>query len=81
MSIMKRWRDSALIRFALLQLGFRPRHIGKEYEAGFLHQFDGLSKQRLNTLQGKVAMAEQRLNRNDPRVEKLVQALIEFFYH
>ncbi|HTI10901.1 MAG TPA: hypothetical protein VL832_20165 [Puia sp.] len=49
--------------------------------AAILHHFEHLGGLRLNTLQKKVAEARKHLDLNDPKVEKLNQALLEFFYH
>ena len=49
--------------------------------AGILCQFENLGELRLNTLQKKVAEAKNRLNLDDPKVQKLSKALLDFFYH
>ena len=49
--------------------------------AGILCQFENLGELRLNTLQKKVTEANNKLNLDDSKVQKLNKALLDFFYH
>jgi hypothetical protein len=45
-----------------------------------LRQLEIYSDKKANTIQGKITEANDNLNYNDPKVEKLLKALTDFFY-
>lgn len=49
--------------------------------ASILRQLEENNSKKDNTLQGYVTRANQNLDPNDPRVQKLEAALLNFFYH
>jgi hypothetical protein len=75
----------------LLQTVQAPRQISKPEQlfkkfsatdiASLLHlHFEAFKNKKINTLQVKIREAGERLNPNNPKVEKLTRALQEFFY-
>jgi len=48
--------------------------------AAILRQIEVFGDQRINTLQLKIPPARDHLNLNDPKVQKLIKALTDFFF-